>query len=369
MRKRNNSAAVKSPSSTSHLLLFRFSALGDIAMTIPVIDSLARRHPATRITVVSRPFAAPLFAALPANVHFVGADLKGRHKGLAGLWRLSRELLRLHPTAVADLHDVLRTKVLRLLLSMSGLPVAHIRKGRAEKRRLVAKKERRQLPSTFGRYADVLHRLGFAFDIDFRRLRLNDFSACERAYGAAAGDEWRVGIAPLAAHPGKTYPPERMLQALTAFSRACPQARLFVFCSRREADGLRETWQRALPDVRFVCDALHDLGEELQLMASLRLMVSMDSANMHLASLVGVPVVSIWGQTHPFAGFLGYGQDPYNALQCALDCRPCSIYGNRPCTRPDLAEGQRPEAFPCLDGIAPAHIARRMQDVLAEGRE
>jgi ADP-heptose:LPS heptosyltransferase len=63
----------------------------------------------------------------------------------------------------------------------------------------------------------------------------------------------------------------------------------------------------------------------------------MDSANMHLASIYGVPVVSIWGATHPFAGFYGWMQDVNNIVQADLYCRPCSVFGNKPCYRGDHA--------------------------------
>ena len=65
--------------------------------------------------------------------------------------------------------------------------------------------------------------------------------------------------------------------------------------------------------------------------------VSLDSANMHLASLFGVPVVSVWGATHPFAGFFGWAQPTDNAVQIDLYCRPCSVFGNKPCYRGDHA--------------------------------
>jgi ADP-heptose:LPS heptosyltransferase len=67
------------------------------------------------------------------------------------------------------------------------------------------------------------------------------------------------------------------------------------------------------------------------------LAVSMDSANMHLASLFGIPVISIWGATHPFTGFNGWNQPPGNAVQIDLYCRPCSVFGNKPCYRGDHA--------------------------------
>jgi ADP-heptose:LPS heptosyltransferase len=87
-------------------------------------------------------------------------------------------------------------------------------------------------------------------------------------------------------------------------------------------------------------------------MSHLDLMLSMDSANMHLASLTGVPVISIWGATHPYAGFMGYGQNPDNAIQTSLPCRPCSIYGNKPCMSKDYA---------CLNDIRPETVLEKIQ--------
>ena len=90
-------------------------------------------------------------------------------------------------------------------------------------------------------------------------------------------------------------------------------------------------------------------------MSHLQVMISMDSANMHLASLVNTPVVSIWGATHPYAGFMGWNQRYENAAQVELDCRPCSIYGNKPCLRGDYA---------CLKNISPEQIISKVESLL-----
>jgi len=97
------------------------------------------------------------------------------------------------------------------------------------------------------------------------------------------------------------------------------------------------------------------LKEELILMSHLDVMLSMDSANMHLASLTATPVVSVWGATHPCAGFMGWRQPEENAIQATLDCRPCSIYGQKTCRRGDYA---------CLNMIKPETIAERIDQIL-----
>lgn len=342
-----------------HLLVLRFSALGDVAMAVPVVSSLLRQNPGLRVTVVSRPFAAPLFAPLGERVDFFGADLKGEHRGLPGLYRLARQLKARGIDAVADLHDVLRTKVLRMLFRCMGVRTAHINKGRREKRELVAGC-RRQLRTSVERYADVFRELGFACAPDFRALPAD--TACLAAKGIpekAAGEVW-AGIAPFAAHAGKIYPPELMEEVVRSFFARRPAARVFVFCSGKEAEGVAGRWEEAFPRLLFACRKLRGLQEELALMSRLDAMVSMDSANMHLASLVAVPVVSIWGATHPFAGFLGYGQRPEDAVQLPLECRPCSIYGSKPCRFGD---------YRCLRGIPPARVLEAVEKVLARERE
>lgn len=104
------------------------------------------------------------------------------------------------------------------------------------------------------------------------------------------------------------------------------------------------------------------LPTELALIRQLDLMLCMDSGNMHLAALSGVPVLSIWGATHPFAGFGPYGQADKHLLQIpndVLPCRPCSVFGNKPCWRGDWA---------CLQMISVEMVFERMQTLLLEGK-
>ena len=84
-------------------------------------------------------------------------------------------------------------------------------------------------------------------------------------------------------------------------------------------------------------------------------LISMDSANMHLASLFGVPVISVWGATHPFAGFYGWAQPADNAVQIDLYCRPCSVFGNKPCYRGDHA---------CMQQLPEEKIMEKVMNII-----
>ncbi len=328
-------------------------------MTVPVIASLAAQYPELKITMLSRRQFAPLFAHLPMNVAFMGVDLKKDYRGLLGLKRLASDVGLGRFSAFADFHDVLRTKYLRLMCRLEGISVAHIDKGRAERAALTRSKNkcRRPLIPVFEKYADVLARLGYPVSLDFQSIYLSPepFPALPGVPASRGAEHW-VGVAPFAAHAGKVYPLERT-RAVVAALAARPDVRVFLFGAGAEERAVLEEWESLSPRVHSVAGRLPSMAAELQLMSHLNVMLSMDSANMHLASLVGVPVVSVWGATHPAAGFLGWGQSADGVVQVEeLPCRPCSIYGQKPCLRSDYA---------CLTGIS---VERVVETIARVGR-
>jgi len=319
----------------AHILIIRFSAIGDVAMTVPVIDSLARKHPVNKYTVLSQSFLHPLFEYCPENVQFIGIDLYNNYKGIPGMYRLYRELLKQKFDAVADLHDVLRTKLLRFFFRCSGLTVIQINKGRKDKRLLVRKNDKifRQLIPTTERYADVFRALGQnPAPLDFRSIfdsSRGDLSSIESLTGKKSG-VW-IGVAPFAKHEGKIFPIDRMEQVIAYFSGKTDTT-VFLFGGGVTEQAILEGWCVKYPQTVSIVGKL-SLSAELVLMSHLDVMLSMDSANMHLASLTATPVVSVWGATHPYAGFYGYNQSIANIVQIDLFCRPCSVYGSKHCYR------------------------------------
>ncbi len=328
------------------LLVIRFSALGDIAMTVPVVRDLAVQYPDLDITMLSREMARPLFERLPKNVHFIAADLKGRHKGLFGLCRLWRDAHLSEFDYIADFHDVLRTHWLRTEGCLRRKKIAKIDKGRKSKKALTRQKYKVlvQQATSFERYAKVLENLGFPIKPQFVKLDYSSFCETQKA----PNETW-IGIAPFAKHPAKVYPLEKMEQVIKALSER-KNTTIFIFGGGKEEN---EQIERLCAKYNHVQPAKSHQGlkGELALMGQLDVMLSMDSANMHLASLVGTRVVSIWGGTHPFAGFLGWSQKAEDCIQLDLPCRPCSVYGNKPCLRGDYA---------CMNGITPEQILEKL---------
>ncbi len=314
------------------ILIIRFSALGDIAMTVPVVYDLAVQYPDLEITMLSRPMAKPLFELMPKNVHFLAADLKGRHGSLFGLKRLWDDFHIGDFDYIADFHDVLRSQYLRLNCRLSGQQVAKIDKGRKGKKALTRQKDKVliQQATSFERYAKVLEQLGFPIKPQFVKLDYSSFCETQKA----PNETW-IGIAPFAKHPAKVYPLEKMEEVIKALSKR-ENTTVFLFGGGDEEKHQIAELCAKYPNVK-AARSQQGMKGELALMGQLDVMLSMDSANMHLASLVGTRVVSIWGGTHPYAGFLGWNQNPNDCVQLDLPCRPCSVYGNKPCHRGDYA--------------------------------
>ena len=290
------------------------------------------------------------------------ADLKREYHGIRGLNALYRRLTAKQFTAIADLHNVLRSEFLRMRFNMGRYKVAHIDKHRKGRRRLTNSfnKKLQPQPTSFQNYVEVMERLGYPLQLDFRSIFPEgggDLSLLPPAISQLSilNSQLNIGIAPFAAHEGKVYPPRLMQQVIEQLISKHPQARIFLFGRGKQEDELFPEWCNKYSQCCHVAPLLGGLWQELILMSHLNVMLSMDSANMHLASLVAIPVVSVWGATHPYAGFMGWNQDPENAIQISLDCRPCSIFGQKPCMRGDYA---------CMNRIAPESIVQRIEDIL-----
>lgn len=318
-------------SKPKHLLVIRLSAMGDVAMTVPVLRILAITYPDLRITVLSRPFFMPLFSGIP-NLDFLEADVYGKHKRL-GLIKLAEEARDLGVDGVADLHNVIRSKVITNYLKWKGLSTAKIDKGRAEKKGLINPSNANRmvaLKTTAQRYADVFGKLGFP-------VELTSYVPPERKrlipkLNALIGVEPKkiIGIAPFAAHKSKMYPLDLMEKVIVHLD-ASDKYRIFLFGGGKKEIEKLQKLEYSFQNVSSVAGKL-SFEEELILISNLDLMVSMDSGNGHLAAIFGIPVLSLWGVTHPFAGFAPFNQpESYQLIsdRNKYPLIPTSVYGNK----------------------------------------
>jgi ADP-heptose:LPS heptosyltransferase len=331
--------------------------MGDVVLLVPVVRSLVAAHPDVEVTVVTRPKFASFFTDIERVVPFP-ADVDYTYNGIFGMRELFKKLLRKgNYDVVIDMHDHIRTMVLRTLFKLFGVPVVVFQKGRNEKRKFTQKenKETKPLPHTIQRYRQAFENAGVSFQLDpppyifLKESIVLDAQKWVESRGLVKSEKW-IGLAPFAMHTTKIWPLKNYANLIRTIVQKGP-AKFFLFGGGEKEIAFFKQLQEEFPAYCHIVAGELKIKQELALMKNLDAMVCVDSSNMHFGSLLGVPVISIWGGTHPDVGFGPFGGNSENILQISRDelpCRPCSVYGRETCYRGDFA---------CLNRITPDAVA------------
>lgn len=326
------------------MMIIRLSALGDVAMTLPVVYSLAEIYPELHIDFITRPFFAKLFINAPKNINLVAIDFK-EYKGISGTFRLLRRLGDLRPDCVADLHNVMRSWIIDRYFRLRGVRVEMVNKLREKRSRLFKTGEAQ--PSFIERYAEVFARLGYPVELTFRSLFEKNEARipCEVFHPA-------IGIAPFARYFNKTYPAKQMKEVISSLTSAGYNVYLFGGPGAEAAE--LKAWASQYDNCMALAGEFK-LPDELALMSAMDAMISMDSSNQHMASLTATPVISIWGSTTPACGFSPYRQPGENSVCLNIACQPCTVGGS-----PECPKGH----FDCMRRLEPKAIVDKTMKVV-----
>lgn len=324
------------------VIIARFSAIGDVAMTIPAVYVACRQNPGIQFVMLTRRGLDAMFVNAPENLAVEAVDLKdGRYKGVMGMRRLAKEMKgKWHPDAFVDLHDVIRTRLLGLFFRLGGIPVSRINKGRAEKKALTRQKNKcfKPLSTQLERYSATFRHAGIDVGSDFDGVFGGWGKAPAKMFAKISEPRpscqtW-IAVAPFAAHAGKVYPPEKMRQVVEELASK-PGRRIFLLGGGGDEQAVLEQWSAMSENITSMAGKRYGFAAEMALLNHCAAAVVMDSANMHLAALAQTPTVAVWGATHPYAGFTAWNSHGGATLQSNLPCRPCSVFGNKPCIRED----------------------------------
>ncbi len=346
-------------SEREYILVIRLSAMGDVALSVPLIR--AADTGSYKVLVLTRSFFAGFFSNIE-GLEVFSAETGGRHKGLAGIVRLYRDINSSYRIRmVLDLHSVLRSWLLGSLYLIRGTRVYRINKGRKEKRDFIKHRLRSDLPHTIDRYRDVFSKAGFsvgepvipAFSLSGDAEKKAD----ELIAGNIPAGHMIIAVSPFAKHWTKMWPLSKMESLMTLLSER-EKVSFLLFGGKDEAADLE-----LLADMfanSLVVAGKHDMQTELALISRVTFMISMDSSNMHMAALSGIPTVSIWGGTHPDTGFAPLGSQPHTQIGLRLedpDCRPCTVFGKGECIREDVK-------YKCLEDISPDMVYNKIKELM-----
>jgi ADP-heptose:LPS heptosyltransferase len=327
--------------------------MGDVAMTVPVLRAFVKQYPTVKLTVISRPFFKPFFDGIP-NLEFFAFDEKERHKGFLGLVRLYNDVKKLKIDAFADLHNVLRSKVVSLLFALSGKKRATVDKGREGKKELTRAENKifKQLPTMFQRHAKVFEELGFPLDLSNPSFPEKAVLSAEILEIIGGKNQKLIGIAPFAQYDSKVYPIDLMKEVISILAKN-QSYKILLFGGGKKEIEILDSLSQPYENVINMAGKIK-FQQELQLISNLDVMLSMDSGNAHIAAMLGVKVITLWGATHPYAGFLPFNQSLENALTSNRNQYPqlpTSVYGNK------VVEGYKD----AMRSISPKDIVEKIQ--------
>lgn len=338
--------------------MIRTSAMGDVAMTVPVIEQFRKQNPEVRLVVLTSPAFVPFFRYLD-GIEVEVCELHGRHEGVRGIFRLYRELTaKYNFDCVLDLQVKLYSHLLKQFFRFSGIHVYQLNKGKKEKLMVTRTGDKVKVPlkKMVLRYAEVFENAGLSFDFKeipyFRRRE-----PLPEYYSFLAGNRL-IGFSPLASFEGKQLPLTIVRSTVELLIKRHPSHKILIFGGGRYEKMVGDSLESFYPGSVYSTIGKMDIPREMDLMSNLDIMISMDSSAQHICALLGVNVLSVWGATHPYTGFLGYGHTmERNALTLDLECSPCSVYGDRPCHL-----GNRP----CMTKLTAEMIVDRVASFLAD---
>jgi ADP-heptose:LPS heptosyltransferase len=335
------------------IVVIRLSAMGDVALAAPVLRSMSNNYPEVEVILLTRKGFAPFFHSIP-GLTFFHPDLKNRHSGLSGIFRLYKDITAGGKVDhVIDIHDVLRTKLLRLFFRLKGIPVSVIDKGRGEKRKVITGKVKRQLAHSVERYCNAFAHAGFVIDGLIEKSVMVPAAAKNKAEQILSDAAlFNIGVAPYAKHSLKLWPEANMKKLLNMISAKRP-SRFWLFGGPEEKEML-DSFAKDVPGAENIAGSF-TLEQELAFISRMDFMIAMDSSNMHMAALSGTKVISIWGGTDPLNGFGAWMQPDKYAIRIPvseLTCRPCTIYGKGTCKRGDLV---------CMNWLTPELVFERIE--------
>ena len=352
-------------------LVLCFSKETKALLLAPVLQNLVRQYSKISLTLVCLPHCQIFFHDIP-GVHTVGVDFKKKYRGPWGLYRLCRELNKLGPYVRGlDLNEELNNYLLRLFFFFHNLYFTKLAPINRQLHRLTRRrrKGRQNLPHLVERYTDSFRQAGLELNkkvkISFPALNLStqtrafvhDFlekRGLTKESPQKTIEAW-IAFVPFADYRLKDYSFEKASELIDTLQKEL-KILIFLFGAQRESLDKLQDLHKKHPQTILVTENLQRLELEMGVLSQMDLFLGVDSLYMHLASLLGISLFSIWGPTHPYGGYGPYGKkNKHQAIQIpheALSCRPCSVQGNKSCFRRDLA---------CMQWISTSEIFEKVK--------
>jgi len=337
------------------ILVIRFSSLGDVILTTPVLSALKSKFPRSKIFFLTKLKYADVLRADPRIFSLIGFDETENHKGLSGFMKLVSQLRSYRFDLLVDLHANLRSFLVRHLVR-SSIKLKYNKHWLARFLMVHFKFLRTKSVNTVDSYLEVLKKIQIHSPERSPQIFLSredvEFSGHFLLEQKVGKDDIVVGV-----HPGARWETKRWDQE--KFTRVCHAlidkygCKIMLLGDAGDEKLIGEI-SANLPASRLVKAVGLSLGRFVSVIKRCDCLVTNDSGPMHIASALQVPVVAIFGPTHPKLGFAPAGS--FDRVLCAqVRCSPCSLHGEKRC--------HKKSRF-CMDLIQPEMVVKTVVDLL-----
>ncbi|MCK4224037.1 MAG: glycosyltransferase family 9 protein [candidate division Zixibacteria bacterium] len=341
------------------ILVLRFSSLGDIVLTTPVIGALRTKFPQSRIFFLTKAQYGDLLRADPRIFSLIEFDPAGKHKRVSGFLRLIEELRTYDFDLLIDLHANLRSFFIRHLVK-SKIKLKYNKRWLSRFLTVHCKFLKTKPIHTVDSYLKVLKKMQINISEKSPLIFLNQEDVESSGHflleQRVKKDDIVVGV-----HPGARWETKRWDEK--KFKQVC-QALIDRFACKIMLLGgagdeeLIENMSKDVPNAKLIKAVGLPTGKFMSLIKQCDCLITNDSGPMHIAQALKVPVVVIFGPTHPRLGFAPVGSK--NVVLCAnVKCSPCSLHGEEKC---------RMKSRFCMDLIEPEMVVEAVEKLLEENK-
>jgi heptosyltransferase II len=346
--------------SSNNILVIQTAFIGDAILTLPLIQAIHCHYPQASIDVIAVPRTAEIFAHHPAISNIIQYDKRGSDRGIKGLCRLRTKLSTHRYDMVIAPHRSLRSALLTWLLK----PAISIGFDRSTGRWLF-KNIVRYNPS-FHEIERNLSLLGplnlppVAAELPRLYPSKQDAQMIDSLLNDIGLNRYTtmVAVAPGTIWNTKRWPADRYASVC---KHIASETSALVLIGGREDEVLcKEVMEIAQAKNVFSVAGKLSLLQSAELIRRCNVLLSNDSAPMHIAVAVGTPVVAIFGATVPEFGFTPRGPRDVVIQTNGLKCRPCSIHGGNRCPI---------KTFECMRSITPEVVTDKLKSFITMEEE
>ncbi len=338
------------------VLVVRFSSLGDLVLTSSPIKSLQQAYPQAQIFLLTKNKYQEIAAGFPFVSQIISFDSEAKHKGIAGFFNLIKELKSFKFDIIVDLHSNWRSFLVRRFLA-APRKVKYHKKSWARFLMVHLKSLKIKPQHTLELYQSALRKLGIPSSIlppelDLKPEDSNWGISYLKERKVFQGD-YLVGLSPGAKWETKRWDKEKFAETGQILAEKL-NAKIIIFGDENEEELVNQIAQ-SLKEKNPITAVSLKLNQLVALIDRCKIIVSNDSGLMHIATARKVPVVAIYGPTHPKLGFTPFGEKSI-ALSADVKCSPCSLHGQTPCYQKSRF---------CMDFISPQKVVEESLKILS----